>query len=155
LLYTLTQAQSLYIWYLSLLKNTDPHRIFESNGIALNSLYWICGHLAWGENTLINKALGKTAHTAPWLDSFNLGSQSNAHGPSFDEIKSVSKEIHLLALQNIASLQDNELDEPNALNFGFGGDTSKQMIIVHQIRHLGTHTGQLGWLCKLQGIKAI
>jgi uncharacterized damage-inducible protein DinB len=155
LLYVLQQSQNLYIWYLSLLKNVDPHQSFECNGKKLNSLYWICGHMAWAENMLINQALGKKEHSAPWLKLFELGATELTNGPSLEEIKTVSKEIHRLALENVGSLKDEELEENNVLNFGFGGDTSKRMIITHQIRHLGTHTGHLGWLCKLHGIKAI
>ncbi len=143
--------------YLNLLQNTDLHRVFELDTIKLNSAFWIMAHLCVTENFLLLRSTGGELVKIPWARQFGLGSVplSREECPSFDEVSAVFKDIHQKAILHIASLDNSFLDETNATGFEFAGEKTVRSVIVHAIRHEGTHAGHLGWLCKLQGIKTI
>ncbi len=152
---TLDFTRNLNKWYLSLLKETDMKQRFEVNGIQLNSAIWIVAHLTWAENFLVLQSTGGEADTTEWLTHFQLGSSYRIDMlPDTKEVIQTMKRIHEKSLFHIQSLTDAQLDEPTLTGVSFGADT-KRRVIQHAIRHEGTHSGHLGWLCKLQGIKAI
>ena len=143
--------------YLNLLQNTDLHRVFELDGKSLNSPFWIMAHLSVTENFLLLRSTGGEMVKIPWARQFGLGSVPPAKEdcPPMDEIASVFKEIHQKSIKHIAALKDNFLDAENTTGFEFLGEKTVRSVIIHAIRHEGTHAGHLGWLCKLQGIKTI
>lgn len=152
-------SRMLTRWYLSLLKETDPHRKFKSSeGTELNSVHWIACHLAWAENSLLLHATGGEPLKDAWLEDYRIQSGSEdfkERAPDMKEVMTSLKTIHAQALTHIRSLTNEQLNTDNALNMGFNGDNSVRMIIHHAIRHEACHTGQLGWLCKLNGIQTI
>lgn len=143
--------------YLKLLENTDWHQVFESNGKQLNSVFWLTAHLPVTENFLLLKCTGGEAMKVPFARQFGLGSvpPKPEECPPKDEVLSYFKEVHDKAIAHVASLDPAVLDQPNPSGFEFAGENSIRSIIIHAIRHEGTHAGHLGWLCKLSGIKTI
>lgn len=138
-----------------MLKNTDMTATFLVNGQQLNSAIWVTAHLAWAENFLVLQSTGGEADTTEWLQHFQLGSNYNVDMlPDAKEVIQTMKSIHEKSLLHIQSLNDEQLDEPTLTGISFGADT-KRRVIQHAIRHEGTHSGHLSWLCKLQGIKAV
>ena len=153
---TIQLTQQLLVFYVSKLKDTNPTKVFAIEGQELNSLYWLVGHLAWAENMLILEGTSGQSTNYPWLDNFKIGTGHQIDEKvSFSELKEGAKDIHTKAMAHLTSLNDEDLDKENAIKFGFGQDPSNQVVIMHFIRHLGTHIGHLSWLCKLHGIKAV
>lgn len=143
-------------WYASLLKDTDVDKTFECEGKRINSLFWIIAHLAYAENTLLLKALGKKGHEVEWLKQYDLGSgQDIPRLVSYEELVKVAKEIHLDSMKALDEMSDSELNKDNELGIAFSGNNSKRTVIMHHIRHEGMHTGHLSLLCKLNGIKTV
>lgn len=156
LIETLELSQNLALWYISLLKETDPYMRFETNGKEMNSLYWIVGHLAWAENLLLLEGTHGESFGDENLARFALGEKHEINEKlDFKALKSLARAVHEKAIAHLKSLKDEDLDQPNAKNFGFGQEPTNQVNIMHAIRHLGTHTGHLSWLCKLNGVKTI
>ncbi len=156
LIETLEFSQNLAVWYISLLKEIDPYKVFEVEGKSLNSVYWIVGHLAWAENMLILEGTRGEAVESEHLDKFRIG-DAHAVLPDLDfaGVKALAQEVHQKTLAHLESLNDSDLDLPNTKNFGFGKEPTNQVIIMHAIRHIGTHTGHLSWLCLLNHIKTV
>lgn len=156
LIETLEFSQNLAIWYISLLKETDPYRRFDVNGIETNSLYWIVGHLAWAENLLLIEGTHGKSFEDDNLALFAIGEKHEIYEKlDFKAVKSLARAVHEKAIAHLNTMNDEDLDKPNAKNFGFGQEPTNQLIIMHAIRHLGTHTGHLSWLCKLNGLKTV
>jgi hypothetical protein len=156
LIETIEFTQKLASYYISLMKEVDPTKTFSIEGKELNSLYWLVGHLAWAEDLLILKGTHGIASANPWLQRFQFGeAQHIDEALSFQELKLGAQEIHLAAMAHLQTLTDADLDKPNAQNFGFGQEPTNQLILMHFIRHLGTHIGHLSWLCKLHGVKSV
>jgi hypothetical protein len=152
---TLDFTRGLNKWYVSLLKGTDMKQQFELNGIKLNSPLWIVAHLAWAEDFLILKSTGGKPTEISWLKNFGLGSSPDeALLPDLKEALDALKAIHEASLAHIKTLTDAQLDEPTLTGVNFGVD-SKRRVIQHAIRHEGTHSGHLGWICKLQGVRTV
>jgi len=152
---TLDFTRGLNKWYLSLLKGTDMKHRFELNGPKLNSPLWIVAHLAWSENFLILKSTGGKPLEYAWLQHFTLGATPDENQlPELKEALDALKAIHEASLAHIRKLTDARLDESTLTGVNFGVD-SKRRVIQHAIRHEGTHSGHLGWICKLQGVKSI
>lgn len=151
------KVRDLTLWYLSLLKEADPYRVFECNGEKFNSTYWLTAHLTWAQNFLVLQATGGSAVEAPWLDHYRLGCDGTLHesAPSMKDAIQLLKAVHVQAIAHIGSLTEEHLDKPNLLGFGFGGDNSNRMMIQHCIRHEAMHAGHLSWLCKINGIKSV
>jgi uncharacterized damage-inducible protein DinB len=93
----------------------------------------------------------------PWARLVGLGSTppEKDQYPPLDEIRSVMNEVHAKSLAHVRTLDADQLNQPNTSGFNFMGIHTFRDVIIHTIRHEGTHTGHLGWLCKLQGIKTI
>lgn len=156
LIETVELTQNLLVYYLSLLKEEDPHRVFQAEGQNLNSVYWLVGHLAWAENMLILQGTHGKPEEYAWLEVFKFGAEHEVYPDyPFDVLKEGAKAIHQKAMAHLATLQDEDLNKLNALNFGFGKEPTNQLIIMHFIRHLGTHIGHLSWLCKMYGVKTV
>ncbi len=60
-----------------------------------------------------------------------------------------------ICIDYLKTLTDEQLEEENALGMSMGGSKALKNILYHAIRHEGTHAGQLGWLCKLHGLKTV
>lgn len=156
LIETAVFSQKLAYWYLSKLKNVDPHKVFEVNGIALNTLYWTVGHIAWGENDLIIKATHGQAIENDFLENFAIGKGNDFEKTiSFEELLVLMKEVHALSVAHLKTFSDQDLSKINKFNEGFGTEPTYQTIIMHHIRHLGVHTGHLSLLCKLYHINTV
>ncbi len=65
------------------------------------------------------------------------------------------KSVHDAVNKFIPTLSEEQLEEKNVLGMKFGPNESKRYMLIHAIRHEGTHAGQLGWLCKIHGIKTM
>lgn len=71
------------------------------------------------------------------------------------EIWKQFKTIHQQAITHVAGLTDEQLDQPSKSEFPIAGVKTVRDAIIHAIRHESVHTGHIGWLCKLHGIKTI
>ncbi len=157
LAHVMDKTRQLTIIYLNLLQQTDFYRVFEADGKKLNNVFWIMAHLAVTENFLLLRSTGGESPKIPWARQFGLGSVPIAKEecPPMDEVAGVFSDIHQKSVRHIATLEDSFLDQDNTTGFEFAGEKSVRSIIVHAIRHEGTHAGHLGWLCKLNGIKTL
>jgi uncharacterized damage-inducible protein DinB len=99
-------------------------------------------------------SMGAPAMDIPWLKHFEIGSSSEPRDewPSMDVVLADMKRVHERALETIRSQED--LDAVAEGSF-FGRSSTRRDILMHAIRHEGTHAGHLGWLCKLNGITTI
>lgn len=143
--------------YLNLLKDVDQYKEFEVEGKKLNSVFWIRAHLAVTQNFLLLRSTGGETIKIPWARQFGLGSTATSKElcPPMEEINNIFEMVHEKSVQHISMLNDSYLDQVNATGFEFAGENSVRSIIIHSIRHEGTHAGHLGWLCKLYGIKTM
>jgi hypothetical protein len=139
------------------MKECDPYEVHDFKGHKLNSLCWIVCHLTWAEDLLIIRGTGGTGTNIPWLENYALGSSGALHEekPDFKMVLNSLKTVHALAEEHVKTLPDSILENQNSFGFAFGGDSTYRMMLQHAIRHEGTHVGQLGWLVKLNGLKAI
>lgn len=154
---TYEMALGLVRFYTSNLKEVDPHKNWEVNGAKLNSVAWLNAHLCWSEDFLLLKAIGGKSPDVKWLEHYSFGSDGSLHEPTID-VKTIlddRKIIHEAAMAHIRSLSDEDLEKDNLMGMSFSQSKSIKTIIQHAIRHEGTHAGQLGWLCKINGIKLV
>lgn len=155
----LDNARDLTRFYLSKLKEVNPHHQFVIEGsVQLNSYFWILGHLTWAENLLVLHVLGYSQlEVYPWLDRFRLGSMDGEKDgmPEFMVVLDAFKKVHALAIEKLSSAPLEELDLESSLAFNFGRGNSVREIIKHAIRHESVHCGHLGLICKVNGIKTI
>lgn len=154
---TFQKTRDLSKYYISLMKECNPYQTFQFNGQKLNSLCWMVCHLTWAEDFLIVRSTGGQGVGIPWLESYALGCNGELHEgkPDFKTMLDTLKTVHSLSETHLKNLADSSLDETNVFGFAFAGDNTKRMMLQHAIRHEGTHVGQLGWLVKLNGLKAI
>lgn len=144
-------------YYLSKLRDFDPHTKVEVDGTILNSTYWIVAHLIWAEDYLLLRCLGHEGTGIEWLDQFKVGSDSGlvTLNMDFKHLLNLQKDVHQTTLAHLASMSEKEFSEDNALDIQFGGEKSKRYIAMHGIRHEGVHAGQLSVIGKILGSKAI
>ncbi len=150
-------AVGLVRYYTGKLKDADPYKQWEVNGHRLNSIVWINAHLCWSEDFLLLQALGAPSTPINWLEHYHLGSNGSLHETSLP-IKTVlesRKIIHAAALAHLNTLTDEDLKKDNAFDIQFDDNKSFKNILIHAIRHEGSHAGQLGWLCKINGLATI
>lgn len=155
---TMDEARNLTRFYSRKLKGEDMDRVFEVNGFTTNSPYWILAHLCWAENMLLLQCMGHKGLDIPWLNDFKIGSSKGekpANAPDLKEVLTALKDIHVAALEQLASMTDEELDEDNVLGVSFGENRSKRFIAMHAIRHEGTHLGQLSLIAKMYGKQTV
>jgi uncharacterized damage-inducible protein DinB len=150
-------VRSLTKFYLSLANPVDPRREYAFEGRKLNSLYWITGHLAWAEHYLLVEAMTGEKMDIPWLDEFDMGSelQTQAKLPTVEEIHIAMDQVHERAMSNVRSFTDDELDTPNLAGIAFRAGNARRVIIRHAIRHEPCHTGQIGWILKMNGLETV
>jgi len=151
------KTREITLRYLDLLQGGDMYKVFESEGKPLNSAVWIMSHLPVTQNFLMLRSTGAEHVKIPWARLVGLGSTppEKDQYPPLDEIRSVMNEVHAKSLAHVRTLDADQLNQPNTSGFNFMGIHTFRDVIIHTIRHEGTHTGHLGWLCKLQGIKTI
>lgn len=154
----LESSRQLTHYYLKKLEGQDVYKVFEIEGKQLNSILWLIAHLTVSENWLLLVCTGGERVKIPWARQFGLGSsvpEKKEDYPSVEEIMKLFNKVHTTAIQYISTLKDEDLEKPTTNGVQFGGEDSVRAIIRHAIRHEGTHTGHLGWLCKLFGVKTI
>lgn len=153
----LDKARELTKWYLSLMKECDPYKSFEFDEKRFNSVIWEIGHLAMSENFLANYLTYGPATKEEWFKHFSMGGDNKVTDeyPDFKEVLNSFKQIHASTIEHINSLTDEDLDRPTKKEFNVAGIVTVRDAIIHSIRHESTHTGHLGWLCKLHGVKSI
>ena len=154
----LQSTRNLTLYYLSLLKNVDQDKVFECEGKKLNSVNWLIAHLCWTDNFLLIKSSKNNIEISKeWFEEYGFGSNP-------EEIKTMLSYTALMEILNanrtvcidyLKTISDEQLEEENILGMSMGGSKSLKNIFYHAIRHEGTHAGQLGWLCKLHGIKTV
>lgn len=157
LLDTYQKVRDLTKWYFSLLKETDPYKVWEVNGAKLNSLAWLGAHITWAENFLILGGTGGTPVEGVWLNHYRLGADGTMHEatPDMKGILETLKEVHVKGAEHLLMLSNETLNEPNAMGFAFGGINTNRILVQHAIRHEAMHAGHLSWLCKINGIKTV
>ncbi len=154
---TFATARQLTRYYLSKLKEADPHVRHSFSGIELNSTYWLVAHLIWAEDYLMLRALGHPGTGIEWLDQFKVGSNPDAATLDlpFKELLDLQQEVHHTTLAHLASMTEDQFAEENALGIRFGDETGKRYLAMHGIRHEATHTGHLGIIAKIEGGRTI
>ena len=155
LLNTFNETRSLSNYYFNKLKDTDINCSFEVNEIPLNSAKWIMAHLVWAEEFLILGALGGERISMDWFEKVAFGTPmcSSEELPDIETILSSMKTVHEAVIQFVPNLSDEFLEQKNEMGMKFGPNDSKRYLLMHAIRHEGTHAGQLGWLCKINQLK--
>ncbi len=151
------KTRALTNMYFSLLKDADLYKEFEVDGKKLNTAFWLMAHLPVTQNFLLLRSTGGDFVKIPWARQFGLGSAPSAieDCPPLHEVKDVFKQVHEKSIAHIAQLDDAILDQDGSTGFEFAGEKTIRSLVIHAIRHEGTHAGHLGWLCKLHGIKTI
>ena len=144
------------LFYLSALKGLDPHRRFVCEGKELNTVFWLVAHLATTENGLLLAATGGPFEKFRWAKHFTLGAAGlpPEECPPYEEVWATFKDVHQKAIAHIATLTEADLNKPNPTKLTAIGPTIRD-VVTHAIRHEGGHSGHLGWLCKLYGLKLI
>ena len=68
-----------------------------------------------------------------------------------------AKKEALLAGWNryVATLTTEQLDQPHTGAVSIAGIVQRRDAVIHHLRHENLHTGQLAWLCKLNGVKTV
>lgn len=157
LIETLEMSRNLTQYYLNKLKGQDVYKVFEIDDKQLNSILWLVAHLTVSESWLLLVCTGGEKIKIPWARQFGLGSEipKKEEYPPIDEIFRLFNEVHQIAIKHISKLTDDDLNKPTTNGTNFGGEDSIRSIIKHAIRHECSHAGQLGWLCKLFGVKTI
>jgi len=154
LIRTIESVHSLTVYYSSLIKDTDVFKHFEVNGIKMNSLYWLTAHIANSESLLLLKALGGKHHNVKWLEEYDYGSSKDLTPTvTYKELVQIAKEIHTNSIAFLKTLNDEDLQKDNLINFTIEGSSSFKNTIIHHIRHQGIHTGHLSTLCLLNKVK--
>jgi hypothetical protein len=150
-------TRDLTKFYLKKLDGQDLYKVFEIENNQLNSILWLIAHITVSENWLLLVCTGGEKVNIPWARQFGLGSQipKKADYPPAEEIMEMFDLVHQKAIKYVYSLDDIDLAKPTTNGIDFGGEDSVRAIIKHSIRHEGTHTGHLSWLCKLFGVKTI
>lgn len=102
LIETIEISQKLVGYYVSLLKETNPKKVFKTEGQELNSLYWLVGHLAWAENMLILDGTFGTGVKYAWLKNFEFGAGHHIDdNVTFEELKAGAKAVHEQAIAHL------------------------------------------------------
>ncbi|HEX5002867.1 MAG TPA: DinB family protein [Bacteroidia bacterium] len=144
-------------YFIGKLHHINLHETFSSGPYSLNSAFWIIAHIAVTQNGLLLRCTGGDAMRISWAKKFNMGSTvpEAADAPPIEEVLSVLDEVHQRSLTHIRTMDPAFLEELNPAGFEILGENTVRGMITHAIRHEASHAGQLGWLCKLHGIKSI
>ena len=157
LIKTYEMARNLSKFYMSKLDGIDVKKIYEINGVRLNTAYWLAAHLTWTEHFLLIEGVGGNSMGIEWLNDFAFGSDPDSvkNEPSYEEILTRREEVHKKAMEILNSLSDDQLEEENNIGANFSGSTTKGTVIMHAIRHEPMHIGQISWILKLNGVKMV
>ena len=150
------KTRQLTRFYVSNLKAIDPYVPIEFGGKTFNSIYWLTAHLIWAEDNLIVMGTGHKSVAPDWIKHYHLGADGSLHEGHGDykALLGEMKRVHEEAMDYLKSMDDSMLDKENAFSFHFGdGDTTNRLIIMHAIRHEGTHIGNLAWISKMNEVK--
>lgn len=151
----LNATRILTKFYLRYLKDVDKTKSFSYDNVEFNSVYWVVGHIAWAENSLLLSGTGGKRVKLPWLKPFGIGKtfEYSEDMPSYEELLEGMEQIHQAAIEHLRTLTPENLEEDNPLDFVFAKEKSKRMMIQHAARHEAAHAGHLSWLCKMHGVK--
>lgn len=154
---TLHSARQLTKHYLGKSEGVDLQKRFKVGSFETNSIHWIVAHLAWAEDFLILQGTGNKSMNVKWFDDFKFGAtHPDKNGfPPFEEAMRTMDEVHKNALDIINNLSAEDLKAPNHVGLKFGPSDSKEALIQHTIRHEASHSGQLWWLLRMQGVEKI
>jgi hypothetical protein len=145
--------------YYRMLRDRDITKSFKCEGVKLNSVYWIMGHLAVSQNWLGLKLTGGEIIRFPWARPFGMGGSMPEEGSDervdISEILSILNQVHERMLTHVTSLNTKQLEMAVDTPLPIGRDRNVRGVIMHCIRHEAQHQGQLAWLCKLHGIETI
>ncbi|MFN8310338.1 MAG: DinB family protein [Chitinophagales bacterium] len=153
----LDKARQLSLFFISNLKTVDPSKRIVCGDMEFNSIYWLTAHLIWAEHMLVISATGGKIEVPEWLSHYELGSGGLAHEQPipYKELLQLMKDLHIKVLEYIRNFPEEQLDADNPSGMQFGPDRSNRMMIMHAIRHEGTHGGHLSWIAKMNGIKLL
>lgn len=151
LLKTFTITRNLSLLYYNRIDKEKVYQQLIINDKQLNSAAWIFAHLTWAEYFLIHQGFGFNTVAPDWLDLVKIG---NSHDlikelPSIDIIEQYNRELHQATTEQLQNITDDILLQEALIPLKFGEDNSKQMMLMHTIRHEGVHAGQLSYLAKL------
>ena len=154
---TFQKTRDLTKWYFSNLKEADPYKHWEVNGVRLNNIIWLASHITWAENFLILKGTGGKPVDLAWLEHYNISSTATLHDAQHDmkTVLNALKSIHEKAMEHLLGISDDVMGQDNAHGFGFGGLKTNRILIQHAIRHEAMHTGHLSWLCRINKISTV
>jgi len=148
-------ARNLSNYYISKMESLDIHKVYEVNGVKMNSAYWILAHLVWTEHFLIIEGIGGESLGIEWLNDYGFGSVPDEikNQPSIEEVRKSFEEVHTKAMDILNSMTDELMEAENNIEANFGGSKDKFHVLMHAIRHEPMHIGQLSWILKVNGIK--
>jgi hypothetical protein len=157
LLQTYNETRSLSNYYFNKLKDNDLGRSYEVNGVPLNYVKWIMAHLVWAENFLILQAVCGEKISNEWMEKVAFGAPMCAPEelPGIDTILAEMKKVHEAVNDRLSKMSNEKLEEKNELGLKFGPNENKRFLLIHAIRHEGTHAGHLGWLYKISKPKTV
>ncbi len=155
LIQTYQMARNLSSYYISKLEGLDLHKVYEVNGVKMNSAYWLIAHLVWTEHFLIIEGIGGESLGIEWLNDFGFGSAPDEikNSPSIEEVKTKFDQVHTKAIEILENMTDEQMESENNIEANFGGSKDKFHVLMHAIRHEPMHIGQLSWILKANGIK--
>jgi len=152
------------VFYLNRLLERDPdgtngllHKRFICEGVTLNSVFWLMAHLTTTENGLLLRSTGGEVIKFSWAKHYTKGASGapDELRPLLDDVRHLFHEVHRQSIAHVATLDDAALDMPNITGLPLGGKGQVRDVIMHAIRHEGSHIGHIGWLCKLHGIETM
>jgi len=154
----LQSVRALTNFYLIKLKEVDHDKVFVCEGKKLNSVNWIIAHLCWTDDFLLVQSTKNDLQIKQeWFEEFGYGSNP-------DDVKTkLSYDVYIQKLNSnreqiityLKTINDEQLEEDNALKMSMGNSKALKNILYHAIRHEGIHAGHLGWLCKLHGLETV
>ncbi|HAX47949.1 MAG TPA: DinB family protein [Ignavibacteria bacterium] len=155
LIKTYQMARNLSNYYISKMEGIDIHKVYEVNGVQMNSAYWILAHLVWTEHFLIVEGIGGESMGIEWLNDFGFGSAPDKirNKPPIEEVKQRFEDVHNRSMDILNKLTDEQMKEGNNIEANFGGSKDKFHVLMHAIRHEPMHIGQLSWILKANGVR--
>lgn len=154
---TYDMMRNLSKFYISKLSGLDLKKQFEIDGIKLNSAYWLIAHLVWTEHYLIIEGIGGESMGIEWLNDFAIGTSFDdlMNEPEIEEILAKLDKVHKRAIEILSNMTDEQLQAENNIEANFGGQRSKENVLMHAIRHEPMHIGQISWILKANGISLV
>jgi uncharacterized damage-inducible protein DinB len=154
---TYEMMRNLSKFYISKLSGLDLKMEYEIDGTKLNSAYWLIAHLVWTEHYLIIEGIGGESMGIEWLNDFAIGSSLDdlKNGPKIEEILAKLDEVHKKAIEILNNMTDEQLQAENNIEANFGGQRSKENVLMHAIRHEPMHIGQISWILKANGVSLV